>query len=321
MPLRISFSTNLRQRGAGSGASGPGGDPPPRPLTARRSSAPGRRPAGSRRAAGLGPPVLRQPPAAPEGAPPRRQLRDHRPREEPGLTLSEDSGDRGPCVGRADARLRQQNGLVGPIGPPAALPRHLGPPPGSGFAFVPPPGSGLSQGLERVRGGRSPSGASNRLRRVLPGEGGSRAAAPPGARGSAGPAAGGPGRGARRERPAGRAERAPPRARGRGRGCCPWGAARKPACSKMVGFGLLYFFFCSLHFKEQKKKPNPSHHFICISQDQKPGLRGGRQLGRPPTHTHTPQPGEGSGGLGGTGTPVGTKARALVKVPAGAQPK
>ncbi|XP_064348978.1 uncharacterized protein LOC135322751 [Camelus dromedarius] len=199
-----------------------------------------------------------------------------------------------PPTPRVTRRERLQNGLAAPTGPRpnALLPPHFGPPPQPGFAFVPPPGSSLSLG----------EGVGERRRESF------RCLQPPQTTATT---RGAPGRGeglelrasltfrgaARvREAPFPRrleadVDRADPRAwpgpsAGNGRRCRPgWSRlGRKSARNEMVGFGLLYFFFCSLHFQEQKKKPNPSHRFICISLDQKPGhsgLRGRRQLSAP----------------------------------------
>lgn len=284
---RLLFSR--RQRGAGGAASGRRPTPPR--ATHRSPPLPAPGPGAPQVPAALldwaprsSPPAPRPPqvPARPERAPPWQQLGPPVPREEHGGRHSArtSGGGRGPAWGRADAHLPAAKRTRGAYRarPAALLPRHLGPPPGSGFAFVPPPGSCLSRG-EGEGEGRQES-----FRRLHPPplcsweRGGSRAAAPPrGLRAPGAPGRRGAGRGGAERGP--RPERADAAV-----GAVPGAPARKPACSKMVGFGLLYFFFCSLHFKEQKKKPNPSRHFICISQDPEPGhsgLRGGRQLWAP----------------------------------------
>lgn len=50
---------------------------------------------------------------------------------------------------------------------------------------------------------------------------------------------------------------------------------------------IVVLFFLFVTFLGTKKKPNPSHHFTCISQDQKPGYSG---LGRHRQLPRTPQP-------------------------------
>ena len=80
---------------------------------------------------------------------------------------------------------------------------------------------------------------------------------------------------------------------------------RKLARNKMVGFGLLYFFFLFVAFLGTKKKAQPFtplHLHLSRPEAQPQWLGGRRQL----SALHPPQL-----GLGGMVTLVGTNARAL----------
>lgn len=229
----------------------PGGDPHrPGPPTARRPSPPPVPAPRSSRPAPRPPQV----PARPERAPPWQQLGPPAPREEHGGRHSaRTSGEEGALPGAARTPISQrQNGLVGPTGPapPPSSPGTSVRLPGRDSPLFRLPGLAFPGEKERVRGGRSPSGASTRRRRSAPGRGAGpeRPLRPGGCARRERRAGGGRGGAGRRGGPA-QSARTRPSVRFQGR------RPGSQRTARWLGLDCCTFFFVRCILRNKKKSP------------------------------------------------------------------